>query len=190
MSRAYRINVRESVTREIKGTDAIGTKLELLDILPPEAMADLLRRELIAKGFRENDDGTLAREDKNATVIVDPCNGEVTVKAEIGRTVTEKGTREATAWDDVGPAAQTIEAKAREQLKAELAQKIDREQDRLQRKASEKLERELDDLKPELGEIVNKVTREALKQKAAQMGTIQQISEDEKTGSMTITVEV
>jgi FtsH ternary system domain X5 len=190
MSRAYRISVRESVTRDIKASDEIGTKLELLEILSPEAMGDLLRRELVARGFHETDDGSLTRTDRNATVTVDPCNGEVTVKSEIDRTVTEKGTREASAWDDVGPAAQTVENRTREQLKTELGQKLDREQERLQKQASEKLERELDDLKPELGEIVNRVTREALKRKAAQMGTIQEISEDDRTGSMTIKVEV
>ena len=190
MSRAYRISVKESVSREIKGSDEICTRLELLDILPPEAMGGLLRRELEARGFTENADGTMNREDGDSTVTVDPCSGEVTVKSELGKKVTQKGTREGAAWNDVGPGREEVEKKTRDQLKKDLDQKIDLEQEKLQKQATEKLERELNDLQPELSEIVNKVTREALKQKAGQMGTIQEIAEDPATGSMTIKVEV
>ena len=37
---------------------------------------------------------------------------------------------------------------------------------------------------------MNKVTRDALKQKAQQMGTVKEISEDAESGSLTIKVEV
>lgn len=190
MSRAYRISVKESVTREIKGSDEIATKLELLDILPPEAMGGLLRAELEARGFAENADGTLSRKEGDVTVTVDPCDGEVTVKSEAAKSVTEKGSRDGSAWDDVGPNRAAVEENTRDQLRKDLDKKIDKQQEKLQQQATEQLEKELLDLQPELGEIVNKITREALKQKAAQMGTIQEISEDPQTGSMTIKVEV
>ncbi len=190
MSRAYRISVKETVTRKITGSDEISTRLELLEILTPEAMGELLRRELEARGFKDQTDGSMARTDGDARVVVDPCNGQVTVKAEVDREVTEQGTRETAAWDDIGPKRHEVEQRIREQIQKELSQKIDRQQEKLQQKATEKLERELDELQPELSEIVNKVTREALKQKAAQMGTIQEIAEDPQTGSMTIKVEV
>ena len=35
MSRAYRITVKESETRELRGEDEICTRLELLEVLPP-----------------------------------------------------------------------------------------------------------------------------------------------------------
>ena len=44
MSRAYRIKVKESISRQVKGSDEISTTLEVLEILPPEAMAELLRK--------------------------------------------------------------------------------------------------------------------------------------------------
>lgn len=190
MSRAYRITVKESVTREIRAGDEIATQLELLEILPPEAMGQLLREELKGRGFAEQDDGTLARKQGGVTVTVDPCNGEVTVKSEAGKTVTVEGTRDATGWDDVGPSGQTIREKAAEQLRKDLDKKVERENERLQEKATAELEKRLHDLQPELAEVVNKVTREALKQKAAQLGTVMEIAEDDQTGSMTIKVEV
>ena len=60
----------------------------------------------------------------------------------------------------------------------------------LQTQATEALEKHLDELQPELGKVVNKVTREALKQKAQQMGTVKEIAEDAESGNMTIKVEV
>ena len=82
MSRAYRITVKESDTRHLKAGDEIATQLEILEILPPEDMATLLREELKKRGFEEQDDGTLVRKDGEVTVTVDPCSGEVSVKAD------------------------------------------------------------------------------------------------------------
>jgi uncharacterized protein YicC (UPF0701 family) len=76
------------------------------------------------------------------------------------------------------------------QLQQELEGKVEQEQTRLQTEATEKLEKHLAELQPELGEVVNKVTRDALKQKAAQIGQVKDIAEDPKTGSLTIKVEV
>lgn len=190
VSRAYRITVKESVTRDLKAADEIGSQIELLEILPPEAMGQLLRQELESRGFRETDDGTLTRKSGGVTVTVDPCNGEVTVKAEASDKVTVEGTRDAQAWNDVGPGRDQVTQKTREQLRKDLDKKIDKENERLQEKATAELEKHLHDLQPELGSIVNKVTREALKQKAAQLGTVMEVAEDDRSGSMTIKVEV
>src|SRR5439155_19941813 len=87
MSRAYRVSVKESAIRELKGEDAVSTRLELLDILPPEETAALLRTELRNRGFAETGDGTLVRKDGTLTVSVDPCTGEVTVSSRAEATV-------------------------------------------------------------------------------------------------------
>ena len=55
---------------------------------------------------------------------------------------------------------------------------------------TEALEKHLAELQPELSQVVNKITREALKEKAKQMGTITEIAEDAQTGSLTIKIEV
>jgi hypothetical protein len=190
MSRAYRISVKESLTREIKAGDEICTELELLEILPPEAMAQLLGDECKKHGFEEQADGTLVRKKGDVTVTVDACKGEVSVKSAAEKVVTQEGSRDSTAWDDAGPTRKKAEESARELLKEDLNKKLDKEASKLQEQATQLLEKELHDLQPELSEIVNKVTRDALKQKASQLGTIQEISEDPKTGSMTIKVEV
>src|SRR5205807_4634704 len=96
MSRAYRITVKESDTRHLKAGDEICTQLEILEILPPEDMATLLKEELKKRGFEEQEDGTMTRKDGEVTVKIDPCSGEVTVAAETSETVNQEAKREAT----------------------------------------------------------------------------------------------
>jgi hypothetical protein len=190
MSRAYRISVKESETRHLMAGDEIGTTLELLEILPPEDMATLLREELKARGFEEQPDGTLVRRDGATTVTVDPCSGEVTVKAETEATVEHEAKRDATGFNDVGPTEGSLRDKVREQLKQDLNKEFEKRQGALQKDATERLERKLQDLQPEISEVVNKVTRDALKEKARQLGTVKEISEDPESGSLTIKIEV
>jgi hypothetical protein len=190
MSRAYRITVKESDTRHLKAGDEIATQLEILEILPPEDMATLLKEELKKRGFEEQEDGTMIRKDGDITVKVDPCSGEVSVKAETEETVSQEARRDATGFNDVGPSENSLRDRVKDQLKADLDKKFDQEQSRLQGKATEALEKHLQELQPEISEVVNQVTRDALKQKAQQMGTVREISEDAESGSLTIKVEV
>jgi len=190
MSRAYRITVKESESRHLKAGDEICTQLEILEILPPEDMATLLKEELKKRGFTEQDDGTMERKDGDLTVKVDPCSGEVTVKAETEETVAQEVKREATGFNDVGPNEKNLREKVKDDLKRDLDKKFEQEQSRLQGKATQALEKHLSDLQPEISAVVNQVTRDALKQKAQQMGTVTEISEDAESGSLTIKVEV
>ena len=190
MSRAYRISLKDSETRSLKAGDEIGTQLEILDILPPEDMGAILREELTRRGFQECEDGTMTRSDDSVTVTVDPCSGEITVKAHAEETVSQEAKREASGFNDVGPDEQSLRDRVKEQLKQDLDRKFEQEQSRLQNEATEKLEKKLEEIQPEISEIVNKVTRDALKQKAQQLGTVKEISEDAETGSLTIKLEV
>jgi hypothetical protein len=190
MSRAYRISVKESDTRHLKAGDEIGTTLELLDILPPEDMATLLRQELKERGFEEQADGTLVRTDGATTVTVDPCSGAVTVKAEAEATTTQEVERHGTGFNDVGPNEGTLRDRVRQQAKQDIDKRFDKEQSDLQKEATERLEKKLQELQPEVADVVNKVTRDALKEKARQLGTVTEISEDAESGSLTIKIEV
>lgn len=190
MSRAYKITVKESDTRHLKAGDEICTQLEILEILPPEDMATLLREELKKRGYQEQPDGTLKRQDGDVTVTVDPCSGEVSVKAETEETINQEARRDATGFNDIGPNESSLRDRVKDQLKHDLDKKFEHEQSRLQNKATAQLEKHLTELQPEISEVVNQVTRDALKQKAQQLGTVKEISEDAESGSLTIKVEV
>jgi hypothetical protein len=189
MSRAYRIQVRESLTRALKGEDSITTQLEILEVLPPEAMAGLLKEELKNRGFEEKD-GQMVRQGDGSTVTVDPNTGTITIKAETGQTVELEGTREGISYDDIGPGSKAVRQSLQKELQKDLEKRAEQKQGELQTKATEKLQEQLGELEQEMTQVVNKVTIEALKEKARSMGEIKEISENAQAGELTIKLEV
>jgi hypothetical protein len=190
MSRAYRVKVRESLRQVIRAEDRVSTQLEWLEILPADSMAGLLRGELAARGFQA-EGGRMVRRRGGVTVAVAPESGTVTVSAESSDEVTLEVTREGVSYDDFGPShKKQTEERLRDGIRKDLEQKAGQAEAALQAGVTDRLERELIDLRPELDQVVNRVTAEALKRKAAQMGQIKEMTEDPRDGSLTIVLEV
>jgi hypothetical protein len=195
MSRAYRIRVRESIEvrdhqkRTVHAEDRISTQLELLEILPCEQMAELLRQELLRRGFQERGKD-LIRRSSGVTVTIEPDTGTITVEAEAHEQVQLQAEKTRVV---VAPTAQQRKQVAKE-LKKELSKDLDTKAGQktaeLQSKVTDQLEGQLNDLRQELNQAINRVTAEALKRKAAQLGQIKQMTEDAQSGSLTIVVEV
>ncbi len=189
MSRAYRIRVKESISRDLSASDEICSDLEILEILPGEQMSDLLKGELQGRGYEEKE-GKMVKEQNGVEIAVDTNSGEVSIKAEKKETVKIETEKEGYGYDDVGPNEGTIKKSLSEQAKADLERRAQKQQERVQAEATEKLEGVMGDVRKELNDAVNSVTREALKRKAASMGQIKEMSEDPEAGSLTIKVEV
>ncbi|MBI1830092.1 MAG: hypothetical protein HYR84_01415 [Planctomycetes bacterium] len=189
MSRAYKIKIKESVRRVVRARDQVQTQLELLAILPPERMAELLAAELIARGFQERG-GKLVRAAKDGIVIeIDSSTATVTVKLETTKPVAIEAERQ--MWtDETGKSIRRDEENLRRELQKNLQQRAEEENADLQKQVTDQLERQLDDIRKELDQVVNRVTAEALKEKAAQIGHIKSLTEDAATGSLTIVLEV
>src|SRR5438093_5203834 len=116
MSRAYRIRVRESLSRVVRAHDQVSTQLELLEVLPREEMAEMLGQELEARGFRRQ--GTTAQRTGNGvTIAVELDTGAVHVRAEAAREVQLEGEKEGRAFDDLGPHAGMVAKDLRKQLR-------------------------------------------------------------------------
>jgi hypothetical protein len=189
MSRSYRISVRECVNRVIKAEDRVSTQLEILEILPPEQMAGLLADELERGGYRR-EGNLLVKEVDGVTVSIDAEKGEVTVSAEAAEAAKVEGELHGRAYDDVGPHAGQVRENLREELKRKLEKNVEDKTGALQSKVTDRLEGQLGDLRRELDQVVNRVTAEALKRKAASLGQIKEMTEDPQSGSLTIVVEV
>ena len=194
MSRAYRVQVRESLRHVVRARDHVSTQLELLDILPAEQMADLLGGALEGRGFRREGD-VLVRRDAGVTITVEPVTGVVTARAEAEQQVDLEAQREGRVYDDWGGASrQKAEAELRQRLSREMKEDFDRQAEQktaaLQKEVTDRLEGQLLDLRAELDQVVNRVTAEALKRKAAQLGQIKEMTEDPQSGSLTIVLEV
>jgi hypothetical protein len=190
MSRAYQISVAESVRRHVRVADGIRTHLELLDVLPADAMCGLLGAELEARGFCRQDEH-MVRVDEDGVEI------SVAVSGDQAGQVTVRLCRDQEVDIKVSRSRRTYEEHAerdRQALESEVARAVERrERDahaRLSAEVTEILERKLRDLGRELDRVANRVTAEALKVRAAQLGEIQEISEDPETGSLTIKVKI
>jgi len=181
MSRAYRIRVSESLSRTLRAEDSVSTQLELLEVLPPEQMAQLLRDELKGRGFEECD-GQLVRDDGDLTTTVDPASGTVTVESKSVEDVELEGQREGVGYDDFGPGEKAVRKALSKQLQDDLAKQAEHEQGKLQEETTKRLEGHLADLQTELNGAVNRVTAEALKRKAAQLGQIKEVAENPQSG--------
>lgn len=189
MSRSYRVSVRECVNRVIKAEDSISSQLEVLEILPAEQMAGLLADELEKGGFRR-DGNTLVKEQDGVVVSVDTETGTVTVSSQASEAARVEGERHGRAYDDIGPHAGQVREGLRQELQRDLDKKVGDKTSELQGKVTDKLEGHLGDLRRDLDQVVNRVTAEALKRKAASIGQIKEITEDVQAGSLTIVVEV
>jgi hypothetical protein len=82
--------------------------------------------------------------------------------------------------------------------RAELQRRLDEDvevearmaEEKARQDATARLEAKLRDLKKEMDQAVNRVTGEALKEKARQLGEIEELVEDAETGALTIKVRV
>lgn len=190
MSRAYRISVSQSVQKHIRVSDGIRTQLELLAVLDAEAMAGLLAGDLASRGFVRRGQ-QMVREDEDGVQIAIGVSGD-----DAGH-VTVRLTRDESVAIEVERTRQIYEEDEEEQ-RASLKKQVDRAVTQRARAAEEQLsaavtgvlESKLRDLRAELHAIANRVTAEALKVRAGQLGEIREISEDPETGSLTIKVRV
>src|SRR5260370_10183031 len=121
MSRAYRIRVSESIHRVLRAGDRVSTRLEILEVLPPEQISALLAQELESRGYQRAGD-ELVRKTDGVTVTVDVSTGTVTVAAQACEEVELEGIREARAYDEDGRHAR----EPREALRRQVHGDIDR----------------------------------------------------------------
>lgn len=188
MSRSYRISIRESLRRVIRASDHVTSQLELLEILPPEQMAEILAAELGSRGFKRSGQRAI-RNDQGTTVDIDLTTGDVTVRAEGQEQLALSEEKDALVYDDAGPNERAVRERESAKLRETMEADAKARQSVLQKQLTDRLEGELADIRKELDQAVNRATATALKQKAAQMGQIKSLSE-EPNGSLTIVVEV
>ncbi len=187
MSRAYRVTVKGAVNRVVHVEDGVCTALELLPILPPERTAELLAADLVARGFTRKN-GAATRTDPDGVVIdIDLKTGAVSVKAEATARIAierEHSTRIAEERLAAGQRA------AQEQIERAVEQEAKIAEEKARQEVTARLEKKLGDLRRELDSVSARVTSEALKEKARQLGEIEEISEDAETGELTIKVRL
>ena len=186
MSRAYRITVAESLSRHVQVDDGVCSNLEVLPILEKDRMGELLAAELEQKGFEREGDEAVRKEKDGITVKVNVKSGEVAITAE-GHVDLKLETQRTAVVEN--PNSPDREKALRVAAQEQLAREATAEEEALRRKVTAQLEGKLKDLKEELDGVVNRVTASALKARAAELGTVEEIHED-GNGNLTIKVRV
>jgi hypothetical protein len=188
MSRAYRISVSDSRREHVVIDDSVSTPIELLEILPARRMAELLAIELAARGFSRDGSGrTMQRKDGDIVVTVDLEKGELSVRLEASREIHAESEATARSATSENP---ELAASLKERVAERLDRDLAKQKKVLTDSVAERLDKKLRDLRSEIDVATNRVTAEALKQKAAELGEIEAITEDPETGSITIKVKV
>lgn len=186
MSRAYRISIKESLSRHVQVEDGVSSNLELLPILPKDRLRELLAAELVGKGFERVGHLATRREPDGTSTQIDLETGELNVTVE-GHAHLELQTERTAVVDNA--VVPEREKALRNAAKASLEREVRAEEEALRRKVTSQLEGTLRDLKGELDQVVNRVTATALKQRAAELGQVEEVHE-EPNGSLTIKVRV
>lgn len=186
MSRSIQVRVSESLVRTIHVEDGVQSQLEMLPILAPERMGDLLGRQLEELGFQRTG-GTCKRVDPDGMEIeIDLATATVSVR--LGSESTVGKSIQLTENADMLHAAQREQA-LRERAARSLEQQLDAAAETLRREVTAQLERKLGDLKRELDGAVGRATVAALTERAAQLGHIEESHQDE-AGNVTIRVRL
>jgi hypothetical protein len=186
MSRAIQIRVSESVVRTVHVEDGVQSPIEILPILAPDRMGELLAKELEDLGFiRDGDKAT--RNDPDG-VVVEVDLKTATVTARIGKSTKLEETIDRRA--NVAIERQSVsEAALRDDVIRELDERLATRTETLRKEVTAKLEKKLGDLRKELDGAVGRATVAALTERAAQLGNVQSIVEDE-AGNVTIKVKL
>lgn len=186
MSRAIQVRVSESVVRTIHVEDGVQSPLEILPVLAPDRMAELLAKELEAQGFKR--DGKLAKrtDPDGVEIVVDLEAATVSVKLGSDNRLKEEVELETRAAQETAAQA---ENRLRDAAIDELEQRLAAKTEALRREVTQKLEKKVADLRTELDQAIGRATVEALTERAQQLGKIEEIAKDE-AGNVTIKVKL
>lgn len=176
MSRAYRIQLSRRVSKVVHLEDSVKVPIEFLPILDRPRMADLLALDLRERGFEvEGDVATHTMEDGVVLrVVLSQSIAELVLhqEAQVEQEI------EAVTHGDTDNSTETA---ARAYLEKSLDQRenivIAQKTTQIQGEVTSRLEGKLPEAQALLDDITGSVTRKALRERAASMGTLEEANE-------------
>lgn len=187
MSRPYRIVIQKVIEHEVSAADRSTLRLALDDLVPGPRLAELLREALERNGWTEVEPGVFEKERGDGeTMSCDVSEREVTTVIELERTVSETLRRElrGDTWNWVAGREMTaaeLEEVQRRAADALVASGTDERQneaaEELRREATARLEAGDAERRREVNRLVLEVTAAALKEKARELGSVEQVDE-------------
>lgn len=186
MSRAYRIRVAESLRRTRTVEDHVESRLGVLAILPPDRMGELVGAALAERGFTVAGGKAVLR-DGAIEIEVDLATMNVVARVQGESSVDLHTEAEGSSYrENDAEATRQVREQARARLEGMAAAK----DEEVRKVLSAELEGALVKVQPVLDAAVDAALRAALRERAAQMGEVQEVHENAATGEMTIRIKV
>ena len=174
------------MVRTVHVEDGVASPLEMLPILPPERMADLLARELEALGFVRDGETCKRTAPDGTEVTIDLAAATVTVR--LGASSDLEASADAVGTVGIESQA-AAEVRLRNQAIEDIDQQLAAKAEALRQAVTRQLEAKVADLKHELDAAIGRATVAALTEKASQLGRIEETHQDD-AGNVTIRVRL
>lgn len=187
MSQTYTVEMAQ-VEIVAAGCDSITTRLSSLSILPEAELADCLAKVLADSGYSsaEPGEGKLSRQVAGARVEIDPRTKEVRVS--VAREAVQDELVKVRV-ERTGSQSELAKAKRESLTRAIEGKKRDLEED-LAREATTELGKALPGARAEIESINHRWLAEAIKRKAAQLGEVRRVDENEAERTLTISIKI
>lgn len=160
MSRGYVVNW-VTVRNTINAGDEVTIDVELMQIIAEGDMRSLLQQELESDGWKRQSDGSMVLEKDGVRATLDADCKKITVKSSESREVMARGISD----QDAKKALDTASSAAEDALRKELVKKLSRVEG---------------DIRDSVDKGIQRVYLEALKKKAASIGTIEGMQESRR----------
>ena len=198
MSYPYRVVVTKAVEESVDANDRVVTKVTLTPILPKAAMKEVLVGVLEKKGWKKRPDGKLEKKSEDGSEqVFDPDELTITTEVSEKETIRKEKTVEVMgdAWrkDDIEAEKDRLRAKASADLEKRLQVSEDersQKKQELEKKIADKIAKGEETRKKELNESLLEVYAEALKKKAASLGSVTSVKEERKNNEYELTIKV
>jgi len=198
VSYPYRVVVTKAVEEHVDANDRVVTKVALTPILPKEAMKETLVEVLKKKGWKERKDGKLEKKGpEGEEQVFDPDELTITTEVKEKETIRKEKTVEVMgdAWhkEDIEAEKDRLRAKASADLEKRLAVTDDErstKKQELEKKIADKIQKGEGARKKEVNEALLEVYAEALKKKAASLGSVTSVKEERKDQEYELTIKV
>jgi hypothetical protein len=165
-------------SQDVSAQDEIHVDVKLLPVLPEDQMRDILRRVLEADGWSKREDGSLTKNIDGVVAQLEPDGTKVVLRAVEKKTVTVSERR----GFDKDTSDEEIDKQLDQGLSDQLKRATKAEEDALTRAAVAKLLGAEPSLREQLQTALNKVYREALEQRAKQLGQVEWVKEQGDPG--------
>lgn len=175
---------------DVDVSDHADVEIRVLPILPRERTDQLIRDQLRARGWVEQPDGSLHQEIGDAVAVLPPDANtvRVTLSDETSVSVEAKATGRIQQGDDAARAE--VDARAARNAEAALAEAADGARRALEARTAKRLLEVWHGVRAELDEVVNQTTKQALQERAAELGSIDSVSEGHGDHGYEITITV